>query len=403
MTNLKSSNGASRPLKAIEKGDYDQATDLLGEAVAIDRQAIEDQQDTLDRRKLSAATTLGQQGELERIRLNYRKAAEHFAEAAALMPASETDTRFDHLMGQASVLRDQGDEFGDNAALSEAIGVYPSILEEWTQRARAPPMGQSQNSLGIAPQDDWPARERNGKARDGGRRYQAALEEFTREARPRMGQGPDESRQRAQEPLASARVEQKGSIKPSTPAKQPSRNTNANARPSKWARAQNNLGSALWALGERENRTERLELAVNAYRAALEEFTRERTPLEWAGTQMNLGNAFWTLGERESGTERLEQATIAHRAALEEFTRERMPLDWARTQSNLGNALTALGERKSGTEKLELAVNAYRAALEEFTRERMPLDWARTQLNLGAATPQPWRTRERDRKARNGR
>ena len=94
---------------------------------------------------------------------------------------------------------------------------------------------------------------------------------------------------------------------------------------------------------------------------------------------------FATLGERESGTARLEEAVAAYRAALEERTRERVPLDWAATQNNLGIALQKLGERESGTARLEEAVVAYRAALEERTRERVPLDWARTQNNLDRA------------------
>ena len=88
-------------------------------------------------------------------------------------------------------------------------------------------------------------------------------------------------------------------------------------------------------------------------------------PLDWAMTQNNLGNALRTLGERESGTARLEEAVAAYRAALEEWTRERVPLDWAMTQNNLGTALWTLGERESGTARLEEAVAAYRAALEE--------------------------------------
>ena len=76
--------------------------------------------------------------------------------------------------------------------------------------------------------------------------------------------------------------------------------------------------NALQKLGERESGTARLEEAVAAYRAALEENTRARVPLEWAGTQNNLGTALWTLGERENGTARLEQAVAAYRAALEE-------------------------------------------------------------------------------------
>jgi hypothetical protein len=64
-------------------------------------------------------------------------------------------------------------------------------------------------------------------------------------------------------------------------------------------------------LGERENGTAPLDEALLAYRAALEEMTRERVPLQWAGTQMNLGTTLQTLGQRESGTGRLEEAVIS--------------------------------------------------------------------------------------------
>jgi tetratricopeptide (TPR) repeat protein len=77
-----------------------------------------------------------------------------------------------------------------------------------------------------------------------------------------------------------------------------------------------NLGAALEALGERESGTERLEEAATAYRAALEELTRDRVSLDWATTQMNLGAAFEALGERESGTGRLEEAVAAWEACL---------------------------------------------------------------------------------------
>ena len=112
-----------------------------------------------------------------------------------------------------------------------------------------------------------------------------------------------------------------------------------------------------------------LEEAIDAYRTALEERTRERVPLDWAATQNNLGVALRSLGGREGGTERLEEAIDAYRAAFEERTRERVPLDWAATQNNLGNALQTLGERESGTERLEEAIDAYRAALKVFTDE----------------------------------
>src|SRR5260370_41808009 len=107
--------------------------------------------------------------------------------------------------------------------------------------------------------------------------------------------------------------------------------------------------------------------------------------------QMNLGNALWTLGERESGTTRVEEAVAAYRAALEEMTRDRVPLQWAMTQMNLGTALRTLGERESGTARLEEAVAACGAALQETARERAPRacglarrDGVEAQSELGA-------------------
>jgi tetratricopeptide (TPR) repeat protein len=147
-------------------------------------------------------------------------------------------------------------------------------------------------------------------------------------------------------------------------------------------KALNDLGLALWTLGERENGTDKLEEAVAVFRAALRELTRERVPLDWAAAQNNLGLALWRVGERKSGTAQLEEAAAAFQEAIRERKRERVPLDWAESQDNLGNALHALGERENGTTLFKDAVQAYRAALEERTRARVPLEWAATQSNL---------------------
>ena len=103
-----------------------------------------------------------------------------------------------------------------------------------------------------------------------------------------------------------------------------------------------------------------------AYYLALQERTREHVPLDWAATQNNLGTALLMLGERESGTTRLGEAVTAFRAALAEWTRERVPPDWAGTQRNLGTALLRWGERERDTARLEEAVLAFDAGLEIF-------------------------------------
>ena len=142
---------------------------------------------------------------------------------------------------------------------------------------------------------------------------------------------------------------------------------------------------ALYRFGGDFSDNRALQLAVARYKRLVILRPRERVPLDWAMTQNNLGTALQSLGERESGTAGLEEAVAAYRAALSEWTRERAPLDWARAQNNLGNVLAILGKRESSTTRLEEAVAAYRAALMERTRARVPVDWALSIGNQGVA------------------
>jgi hypothetical protein len=70
--------------------------------------------------------------------------------------------------------------------------------------------------------------------------------------------------------------------------------------------------------------------ALAAYHAALQVWTRERSPLPLAMAQNNIGNALWSLGERQSGTARLEEAVAAHRAALLERLVAQLKIIWIR-------------------------------------------------------------------------
>ena len=237
--------------------------------------------------------------------------------------------------------------------------------------------GPRRRTTSATRSDTRAARERHGAAGGGGRRLSR------RACRNGPASGCRSTGRRRRTISASrsghsgsARAARRGWRRRSPPIVPRWRNGPASACRSTGPRRRTTSATRSGRSGERESGTARLEEAVAAYRAALEEQTRERVPLDWATTQNNLGNALWTLGERESGTARLEEAVAAYRAALEEQTRERVPLDWATTQNNLGNALRTLGERESGTARLEEAVAAYRAALEERTRERVPLDWA---------------------------
>jgi hypothetical protein len=81
-------------------------------------------------------------------------------------------------------------------------------------------------------------------------------------------------------------------------------------------------------------------------------------------TQNNLGIALQRLGARENGTARLEEAAVAYRAALEERTRERVPLDWARSFGSQGNVLILIAERTKDARTAQTALRQIEEALE---------------------------------------
>ena len=155
--------------------------------------------------------------------------------------------------------------------------------------------------------------------------------------------------------------------------------------PGPWAVIQNALGNALQKLGEREADPAKLEQAIEAYNEALKEWTRDRAPQKWAALQNNIGNARRTLDERSNDSGAILQSVDRYEQALAAANRERDPMAWAAMQNDFGNALSAAAEREGGERSLIRAIEAFHNALEVRTRAAHPLDWAMTQNNLGNA------------------
>jgi tetratricopeptide (TPR) repeat protein len=107
--------------KVVETGDLAKADHLLGQIKAIQKAA-------LSRLALEAAETSAQQGQVALTRLRYLEAAEHFSEAASLVPRGNDDKRLGYLDREAAALYQQGWEFGDNAAALRTIERYRQLL-----------------------------------------------------------------------------------------------------------------------------------------------------------------------------------------------------------------------------------------------------------------------------------
>ena len=78
------------------------------------------------------------------------------------------------------------------------------------------------------------------------------------------------------------------------------------------------------------------------------------------------------VGKIEKDEAALNGAIDAFNAALGEWTQDRTPFDWAMANNNLGNALTDLGIMRNDRAMVEEGIAAYERALLEWKRDRVP-------------------------------
>jgi hypothetical protein len=105
----------------IDRGEFDAAR----AALAHGREAARALRENVSRNE---AEFLADEARIDHLLLNYRAAAEKFAEAAALVTSLNRDVGWEYLVKQAHELYHQGDEFGENQSLLDAIGVYRFAL-----------------------------------------------------------------------------------------------------------------------------------------------------------------------------------------------------------------------------------------------------------------------------------
>jgi tetratricopeptide (TPR) repeat protein len=146
------------------------------------------------------------------------------------------------------------------------------------------------------------------------------------------------------------------------------------------------LGLRAYDIGTVElEKTDFMKIAIEAYKKALEVYTRDRFPMDYGATQNNLGAAYSILAEVEAKAENSKRAIEAYEEALKVRTRDRFPMQYGMTQNNLGAAYSRLAEVEAKAENSKRAIEAYEEALKVYTRDRFTMDYAMTQNNLGNA------------------
>jgi tetratricopeptide (TPR) repeat protein len=363
--------------RAVEAGDFIQADKLTRD--------IERHGGTVPshRSDLSGALYQELRGQVSWFLLRLRRSADHFREAARLVPAIEESKRRFYLQKAAEALYLHGEAFSDDQALEEAIQQYRTLAGEYDPQADPAIWGTVQSNLGRALWD-LGSREASPVL------LEQAVEAYRNALLVRSPVRTPVPWLRAQYSLAVSlsalgkAAEDPSYTKQAIAAYRAVLQEEAVPEPER-TRSQVGLGSALLDLGTRWNDQILLREAVAVFDAALKAQSRERILLDWASVKDKLGHALFKLGWAAQDPGNMALSVAAYRDALAGQSPRHDPVRWARRQASLGSALMSLGALESSNDHLQQAVEAHRIALSILKRDRLPLDWARVQANLGIA------------------
>ncbi|PZO42421.1 MAG: hypothetical protein DCF19_07480 [Pseudanabaena frigida] len=107
------------------------------------------------------------------------------------------------------------------------------------------------------------------------------------------------------------------------------------------------------------------ELAIAAYKLALQVYKRDTFPEQWAKTQCNLANAYKNC-KQGGWSKSYEQAIAAYEEALQVYIRDTFPEKWADTQRLIAHAYSnlALIYKLECPESYDKIISAYEKAIE---------------------------------------
>lgn len=122
------------------------------------------------------------------------------------------------------------------------------------------------------------------------------------------------------------------------------------------------------------------EKAINAFSAALAIYTRENHPNKWADTSVRLGDQYRRLTQGETAGN-IREAIRHFAAALSIYSLESSPENWAAVQTRIGEAYARLMDEE-GPASVDRAIEAFEAALRFYSPQEFPEEWASAQNYL---------------------
>lgn len=136
-----------------------------------------------------------------------------------------------------------------------------------------------------------------------------------------------------------------------------------------WATLQSELAENLITASKYKNGqgSDLIDTAVQAYHKSLSALQRERAPLLWAQIKNKLAEALTLSGAMGGGTPCLELAIDSYEKALEEWKPGPSSMERATALNNMANVLADLGRREASGEKLQAAQKAFSEAYDLYS------------------------------------
>jgi tetratricopeptide (TPR) repeat protein len=306
--------------------------DFSGAYAVLERGRLASRQQRNDAAR-DEAEFLSDQARIDELQLSYLAAAAKYGEASDVLRKSPNEA-FKFLAKQANALQNQGEEFGDNRALSDSI-------EIWRQARDLRPFD-------IAPEDHRKAHNNLGSAL-----FSLALRETD-----------------------NVRLYEVAALNREVLA----RDTRQSA-PTAWAAATANLASTLQVIGEREKRTDMILHSIELSREVLDVIDRNKEAEKWAAIQNSIGNAFKFIAEDRGNEQPLEESIAAYKEALAALNAETPRALRSLTLMNLAAGHTELGRFRNEASSLEQAIGLLDDVLQLVPKEANPMQWANVKLN----------------------